>query len=359
VRLPLSYVLPLRSDDDAGLGELAAYVRSLADHVEMIVVDGSESWLWHRVDAAFGTGVLHLRVDPTLAFLNGKVAGVTTGVHAASHEFVVIADDDVRYDLAALQRLCRLLEHADLVRPQNYFEPLPWHAVWDTARTLLNRAVADDYPGTLGLRRSRFMAMGGYDGNVLFENLELIRTVEATGGRVDNLRDLLVARRPPSVRRFWSQRVRQAYDDFAQPGRLGLFLSLVPVLCGAVRRWGWKAPAAASGALIALAEVGRRRDGVARAFPARASLMAPLWLLERATCSWIALGSRLLAGGCGYRGAIITTAAHSRRFLQRRTTVGAGHGNVTCGPPAGLVAAVAPQPTARELAPAQGDGPAR
>src|SRR5207245_1105683 len=82
------------------------------DHVEMIVVDGSESWLWHRVDAAFGTGVLHLRVDPTLAFLNGKVAGVTTGVHAASHEFVVIADDDVRYDLPALQRLCRLLEHA-------------------------------------------------------------------------------------------------------------------------------------------------------------------------------------------------------------------------------------------------------
>src|SRR6059036_1720587 len=57
----------------------------------MIVVDGSESWLWHRVDAAFGTGVLHLRVDPTLAFLNGKVAGVTTGVQAASHEFVVIA----------------------------------------------------------------------------------------------------------------------------------------------------------------------------------------------------------------------------------------------------------------------------
>ena len=64
----------------------------------VIVVDGSESWLWHRVDAAFGTGVLHLRVDPTLAFLNGKVAGVTTGVHAASHEFVVIADDAGQHD---------------------------------------------------------------------------------------------------------------------------------------------------------------------------------------------------------------------------------------------------------------------
>ena len=38
----------------------------------------------------------------------------------------------------------------DLVRPQNYFEPLPWHARWDTARTLLNRGLGRDYPGTLG-----------------------------------------------------------------------------------------------------------------------------------------------------------------------------------------------------------------
>jgi hypothetical protein len=344
--------LPLRRDNDAGLGELAAYVRSLAPHVEMIVVDGSDPWLWHRADAAFGAGVLHLCVDPSLAFLNGKVAGVTTGVHAASHEYVVIADDDVRYDLAGLHRLCTLLEHADLVRPQNYFQPLPWHAVWDTARTLLNRVVGDDYPGTLGLRRSRFIAMGGYDGNVLFENLELIRTVEASGGRVGNSRDLLVARRPPAVRRFWSQRVRQAYDDFASPGRLALFLSLIPVLAGAGRHWGWKAPAAAAGASIVLAEVGRRRDGAAHAFPAVASVVSPLWLLERATCSWIALSCRFLAGGCRYRGTTIATAAHSRRCLRRRATLVAGKGQ----PPDGLVAAVTPRPATRHAAPAQRDG---
>ena len=351
MHLPLSYVLPLRRDNDAGLGELADYVRSLASHVEMIVVDGSDPCLWHRADDAFGGGVLHLRVDPSLTFLNGKVAGVTTGVHAASHEHVVIADDDVRYDLSGLQRLCTLLEHADLVRPQNYFEPLPWHAVWDTARTLLNRAVADDYPGTLGLRRSRFLAMGGYDGNVLFENLELIRTVEASGGRVGNGRDLLVARRPPAVRRFWSQRVRQAYDDFASPGRLALFLSLIPALAGAGRHWGWKAPVAAAGASMVLAEVGRRRDGAAHAFPAVASVVSPLWLLERATCSWIALGSRFLAGGCRYRGRVITTAAHSRRYLRRRAVLGAGDGE----PPDGLVAAVTPRAAARQAAPAQRD----
>jgi hypothetical protein len=78
----------------------------------------------------------------------GKVAGVTTGVRRAGFEAVVIADDDVRYEHATLQRLVEYLDDHDLVRPQNFFDPLPWHARWDTARTLLNRAFGADYPGT-------------------------------------------------------------------------------------------------------------------------------------------------------------------------------------------------------------------
>jgi len=36
------------------------------------------------------------------------------------------------------------LAGADLVGPQNFFDPLPWHARWDSARTLLNRASGGD-----------------------------------------------------------------------------------------------------------------------------------------------------------------------------------------------------------------------
>ncbi|MDI5979646.1 hypothetical protein [Amycolatopsis magusensis] len=41
-------------------------------------------------------------------------------------EVVVIADDDVRYEPHELAAAVRLLEHSDLVVPQNYFRPLPW-----------------------------------------------------------------------------------------------------------------------------------------------------------------------------------------------------------------------------------------
>lgn len=193
-----SYVLPLKWDHDTSRAELAgltAYLSELAAHTEVIVVDGSPPELFAAHRQAWVGIAHHVPPAPEHAALNGKVAGVHTGVHLAPTEHVVIADDDVRYQVEALDAVCRLLDDADLVGPQNVFDPLPWHAAWDASRSLLNRALAADYPGTFGLRRSTFVAMGGYDGNVLFENLELMRTVRVFGGRVLRPLDIYVARR--------------------------------------------------------------------------------------------------------------------------------------------------------------------
>ena len=94
-----------------------------------------------------------------------KVWGVLTGLDIASHDKVVIADEDVRYDASSLERVLSLLDEGDIVRPQNYFEPSPWHATWDTGRTLLNRAAGGDWPGTLAVRRSLLARTQGYDGD--------------------------------------------------------------------------------------------------------------------------------------------------------------------------------------------------
>jgi hypothetical protein len=67
-----------------------------------------------------------------------------------------------------------------------------------------------DWPGTLGVRRSVLMRTGGHDGTAVFENLELVRTVCAAGGRELIPLYLYVARRPSTARHFLSQRVRQA-----------------------------------------------------------------------------------------------------------------------------------------------------
>ncbi|MEU8213150.1 glycosyltransferase [Micromonospora sp. NPDC049044] len=318
VRLPMTYVLPLRWHADGGLAELTAYLRWLAERVDVIVVDGSAPAVFARHADAWRGLVRHLPPDATTRGLNGKVIGVHTGVRAAGHEHVVIADDDVRYDEAGLTAVHRLLDRVDLVRPQNYFDPLPWHAWWDTGRTLLNRALGADYPGTLAVRRSTFLAMGGYDPDVLFENLELIRTLRANDGTEAAPAWLFVRRLPPDAAHFRGQRVRQAYDDLAQPARLLTALAVLPAVAAAVAARRPALVLAATTGVVALAEMGRRRAGGTAVFPAATALAAPFWLVERGVCGWIAVAERFLLGGVRYGDTRIRRAAHPTRALRRR-----------------------------------------
>ncbi len=246
---------------------------------------------------------------------NGKVRGVLTGIAMSRHERIIIADDDVRYDRSALDAVVSDLAFASLVKPQNYFSPLPWHARWDTARSLLNRAVASDYPGTYAVRRSAVQSIGGYDADVLFENLELERTIRASGGVVSDRPDIYVVRRPPSIRHFLSQRVRQAYDSFAQPGRLLVEAAILPIVWSLRRRP--TALALVVLGIIGMAERGRRRAGGREIFPASSALWAPLWVCERAVSIWIAGGAQL-RGGVPYGGQRMRVAAHSQRQITDR-----------------------------------------
>ncbi|HTA05205.1 MAG TPA: glycosyltransferase family 2 protein [Solirubrobacteraceae bacterium] len=310
--LQLSYVLPLRWSDETGREELTEYLGALRRScAEILIVDGSSPDVFAANAEAWGSWTVHVAPDPDTQCKMGKVAGVTTGVRRAGFEAVVIADDDVRYERAGLQRLIECLRDHDLVRPQNFFDPLPWHARWDTARTLLNRALGADYPGTLGIRRSRFVGMGGYDGDVIFENLELIRSVQASGGTTLSPLDFFVRRLPPTTSHFWGQRTRQAYDDFALPLRMACWLAVVPLVLAMICRRRPTEGCLSAVTLALLAELGRRRGKGATVFPPSASLLAPLWVLERGACSWLAVAQRLRFGGVRYGAEVIPTAANS------------------------------------------------
>ncbi|MCC9145281.1 MULTISPECIES: glycosyltransferase [unclassified Arthrobacter] len=308
------YLLPLKWTDDAGLEELAKYLEQLCAHLRVLVVDGSDEERYAAHAQAFPAAVRHCRPQHPEC-RNGKVSGVLTGVDMAETEILIIADDDVRYTLPQLERIHTLLGDADVVRPQNYFpSPMPWHARWDTGRTLLNRAFGADYPGTLAVRTAVLRRTGGYSGDALFENLELLRTVRAAGGREVRANDLFIARIPASTRHFLRQRVRQAYDDMAQPLRLAAELSLLPALV-----WGARRPRrliALAAAAMGTAEYGRRRDGGRQVFGPTSALWAPLWLVERALGVWVAVHWRL-RGGVPYSGTRLKIAAHSVRWIRR------------------------------------------
>lgn len=320
----VTYVLPLRSPAPQVDSDFCDYLTFISSVTETIVVDGSEKTVFDQHHRIWGKHIIHVPPDPALATPMGKVGGVMTGVRLASFNRVIIADDDIRYDLQALRSVAEALDGAQVVRPQNYFHPLPWHAVWDSGRTLLNRISGGDWPGTLGVSRSHLLDAGGYDGTAMFENLELVRTIIAAGGRESVLLNTFVERRPSSTTHFLSQRVRQAYDEFARPLRLAIQLLFLPIACAAVISGNEYVLVLSAVFTILLAEIGRRRGGAARVFPFIASVAAPFWILERAVCVWIALGARIIYGGIPYRGTVLRKAATPLRQLRQRLHRSAG-----------------------------------
>jgi hypothetical protein len=316
----ITYVLPIRSQT-APDSELTDYLRLIAGRVPVIVVDGSPPDVFARNRCEWEAFAQHVAPSPELDCANGKARGVNTALAMVTTPLMVIADDDVRYAPEQLARVVMELADADLVVPQNYFDPAPWHARWDAGRSLINRVSGGDFPGTLALRRASLPAEG-YDGDVLFENLEMIRTVIAGGGRVARLPELFVRRLPPNTTHFVGQRVRQAYDEWARPARMLAWSCVLPLW--AISSWRWRRSAAVIPALaVAAAELGRRRNGARRYFHWTSSLLAPAWVLERSITIWVAIGLRA-RGGARYAGRRLACAAHSVDELRARNALVVG-----------------------------------
>lgn len=310
-----TYLLPIRRvrANGAEAEGFARYFRGLAEvGCEVIVVDGSPSEVFDAHGRAWAGVCRHVRVDPRYKYLNGKVNGVHTGVDLAGCERILLADDDIRYTAGDVERACALLERHDLVRPQNYLAPLPWWARTESARMLVNRGTlrAGDYPGTCAFRRSTCLRVGHFDGDVLFDNEEIVRHFALSGADVLCATDFFVLKRPPTLRKWLEQRPRQAYEDFVMRAKTALFASLIPaalalgLFAGVASLFAFVAVVSLASALVALR--GLVRDRAYRFFPASTALYAPLWVLERAVSVYWAFYWRARHGGYPFGAALLS-----------------------------------------------------
>ena len=312
-----TYLLPIRRTDfgESEAADLREYFSMLSHAAcEVIVIDGSAPEIFARHHRTWANACRHEPVDPRFEFLNDKVNGVHTGVALATTEKIILADDDVRYTKLDIERVCALLDDFEVVRPQNYLVPLAssrcvsehgqdvhatlsFWARMESARMLINRATlrTADYPGTCAFRRSPMLRCGEYDGDVLFDNEELIRHFARHGARICYAIDLFICKRPPTLRKWLEQRPRQAYEDFGLRFKTLVFTSLLPIaivlaLIDARVLLIFLLP-------IFIAFTGWLRGSARKYFPLHICLFAPLWVFERALSTYWAFYWLIARGG--------------------------------------------------------------
>lgn len=301
-----TYLLPIRrtSFSPTETTELADYFRGLAEAgCDVLVVDGSPAPVFDRHDEIWRSLCRHERVDRSFGFLNDKVNGIHTGIRLATNEKIILGDDDIRYRPAEIERVRELLDSFEVVRPQNFLSPLPWWARMEAARMLINRATlrTADYPGTCAFRRQTMLRVGPYDGDVLFDNEEMIRHFAREGATIGYALNLFVRKRPPAFRKWIEQRPRQAYEDFGLRAKTALFFSLPLVAVWIGVGWGTETLLLFLGSVcllaVALAAAGLLRGNATHFVPWSVCLFAPLWVAERIASSYWALYWHFARGG--------------------------------------------------------------
>jgi glycosyl transferase family 21 len=327
-----TYLMPIRravfNRSEAEL--LRSYLQSITHAVsEIIVVDGSPDEVFAAHNRIWREVCRHESVDRQFGYLNDKVNGIQTGVRLANCDKIILADDDIRYSYDNITEIVSRLGQFDVVRPQNYFrfkvgrsaespsgaadalESLPVFAKTEAARMLINRATLRiaDYPGTCAFHREVFLRAGGYDGDVLFDNEELIRHLAQTRARICYANDLFVQKRPPTFRKWLEQRPRQAYEDFGLRIKTILFALLPIILIAALVFAGLKAMILTllgiTLAAVGLAVVGWSRGAARKFFPFQICLYAPVWVFERSVSTYWAFYWFFRYGGYPFGGQLL------------------------------------------------------
>jgi hypothetical protein len=301
-----SFIVPIRrvQVDPIEVERLADYFKLLRlAGCEVLLVDGSPKPIFEEHRKSWQSLSRHIAPDAKYTYLNGKVNGVHTGVDLASCERIILADDDIRYSAGDVERMCSLLDTFEMVRPQNFIAPLPWWARLENARILINRGVlrAGDYPGTCGFRRLTMRRVGHYDGDVLFDNEEIVRHFALKGVDINYALDFFILKRPPTFTKWLEQRPRQAYEDFVMRAKTAAFLSVLPVSLALIFLFNVRAAIFFLAGIcllsVLLSSRGILRNAAYRFFPVSSPIFAPLWILERSLSVYWALYWRVRYGG--------------------------------------------------------------
>jgi len=283
-----SYVVPIeqRTASIPEAQSLSAYLSTLnVAHCDVVILDSSPSEVYDQLHRVFRWVARHVAVpagaDP-----------VRCAVELAGCEKVIVAQPEVRYAPADLEQMCDLLEHHEVVEPQDYFDPLPWWGGIDAGRMLVHRGIEPypDHGGTFGFRRGAISGLRGLDSGEPAGD-DAVRRLAANGADVLSASEMFIKRRPPILADWLRQRPRQAGDDFSMPIKSAFFFALIPMtvlltLMGGPRvATGYVGAVAFASMVLAV----RGRVGATPFFPLRTCLYAPLWVLERSVSVYWAL----------------------------------------------------------------------
>lgn len=316
----LSIIIPVKLEYGRDVVEFVKYIHLLSDQMahyeyEIIISNESNNEVFEYVNNEMKnhSKVKHILPNPTYRTgANDKLNGIYAALDYCTYEKILLVDDHYRVSKSTIEKLIPLYETYDCFKMMPKFDKFPLSALLDLCGMYIINLLDSkkQYCGHLCFKKTHIMKFGFPNRDSLFDELAIemhLKENKCCTGYIKNVS--LEAVQNISIKKFWEQRVRYAYENMALPIRFTMFLSILPILILLLAINQLLALCFViflTTAVILLAYIGQIIYGK-KNVPRFSFLLSPMWFWFYPFTSWIAI-VKYFSGGVMFGGRKIKKA---------------------------------------------------
>lgn len=306
----ISIVIPIKVASLASLAGLRECLAKLLAHsfpfeVEIIIADESPKGVFAAIDAWFLHEARVAHICPRREIRTGKndkLNGIYDALNFVNYDYVVLVDDHYRLSVSNLDQVISLFGEYDCFKCMVNFDQMKITSLVDVCGIFIINLLHPykQFCGHLCFNSQTIKEIGFPSRDMLFDELGMelqFRKHEKKVHFAGNI--FLNAVQKITWKRFFEQRLRYAYENFAFPFRFTLFLAILPLIFACAAHAGTAAAlglvALMTFAVMGLCLVGqiKYRQGQ---FPIWTFLLSPIWFWFYPFTTWMAVVYRLRGG---------------------------------------------------------------
>lgn len=305
----LSVIIPIKLAFGIDVLDFVNYIKKLSKQMssyryEIIISDESGYEVFDYINKELESCSKIKHIVPKDEYRTGendKLNGIYAALEYCTYDKILLVDDHYRVSKDTIEKIVPLYKTYDCFKMMPKFNAFPFSALIDLCGMFVVNMVdyRKQYCGHLCFKKKHIIKYGFPSRDSLFDELAIEEHLRKNKCSIGYIKDItLEAVQNITVKRFWEQRVRYAYENMAIPIRFVMFLMILPLLFVLqIINPLFSALFALSISTIVLliAFIGQIIYGQNNV-PRFSFLLSPIWFWFYPFTSWIALAKYMLGG---------------------------------------------------------------
>jgi cellulose synthase/poly-beta-1,6-N-acetylglucosamine synthase-like glycosyltransferase len=237
--MKLSVVVPIKVNQICKIADLKEYLSYMCENIfddqEIIIIDDSSEDVSTVLKSWFNCDQVKYFFLPEKykTGLNGKLNALEYALNIAEGEYIFYMDDDCRPSIRLFNDLYKYFDVHECFRCMSAYERPNFADLINLCGLFVINCIdpRKQFWGHIIINRNTLISLGIPDKDILFDDFAVDFKFRQSGKNIGYVKNIAVNMiSNTTVKAFFQQRVRYAYENMVYPSRFIFFLSIIPLL---------------------------------------------------------------------------------------------------------------------------------